>query len=409
MTNTVSKTISDETLSRIIQIESAGNPHAKARTSSATGLGQFLDDTWLGIVKRHRPDLLQGRDRAAVLALRTDPSLAIELLARFTEDNARALGAGTTDGDLYLAHFLGLRAAKNLLRAELSTPVAQIVGAAAVRANRSILAGKTAGEVRAWAAKRMAQSGKVNWVAKYRRKEPPTVQVPPPKVDTVPAQTVPMPRPGLLAMLWALLRGKPIAPAVPRPPAAAPAAASAQLRHVQELLATKGYTEVGEIDGLDGPRTRAAVRAFRAEHGIAAGDAIDDKLIAALTVAGPRQVSKARAEATAQDLREKANPQVKELDGIGWLAKALGLGSVIGALNETGIVDKAGATLTSAQEVFGTIAQVLAGIIGAVQWIVAHWWMFAFVAAAWILVKVGTAVFNLVDAFRRGILARAGK
>ena len=35
------------------RIESGFDPNARARTSSATGLFQFIDQTWLGTVKRH--------------------------------------------------------------------------------------------------------------------------------------------------------------------------------------------------------------------------------------------------------------------------------------------------------------------------------------------------------------------
>src|SRR3712207_2025996 len=35
------------------RIESGFNPNARARTSSATGLFQFIDQTWLGTVKQH--------------------------------------------------------------------------------------------------------------------------------------------------------------------------------------------------------------------------------------------------------------------------------------------------------------------------------------------------------------------
>src|SRR6187455_1323890 len=149
MTHTVSRTLSDETLNRIIQIESAGKLRAKAPTSSALGLFQFLNGTWLATVAKHRPDLLEGRTRVQVLALRTDPTVGIEIGARFTEDNANALGAGCTDGDLYLAHFLGLGTARKFLRARPSAAAAALAGDAAVQANRAILAGKTAGQVRA--------------------------------------------------------------------------------------------------------------------------------------------------------------------------------------------------------------------------------------------------------------------
>lgn len=166
MTNTVSETVSDETLNAIIQIESAGRPTVKAQTSSATGLFQFIDATWLGVVKNHRPDLLDN-SRAEVLAMRKDPQLAIELGARFTEDNQRAIGVNCTGGDLYLAHFLGVADARDLFRADPDTPVSKLVSEGAIRANRSILEGKTAGQVRAWAARKMHAAAGRDWVAKY--------------------------------------------------------------------------------------------------------------------------------------------------------------------------------------------------------------------------------------------------
>lgn len=167
MTFTVSKTVSDETLDCIIQIESAGKPLAKAPTSSALGLGQFLDHTWLVEVQRHRPDVMAGKSQAQVLAMRRDPSFSIEILARFTEDNQHIVGMGCTGGDLYLAHFLGAGAAQAVYKASPLAPVGPIVGQAAVAANRSILMGKTCSQVRAWSAKRMAVSAGKGWVAKY--------------------------------------------------------------------------------------------------------------------------------------------------------------------------------------------------------------------------------------------------
>lgn len=168
MTNTVSKIVTDETLDSIIQIESSGNPRAKATTSSALGLGQFLNATWLGVVRAHAPELLRGRTESQVLALRTDPSLSIEMLARFTEDNIRTMGGGSP-GDIYLAHFLGAGTARKVFRAAPSDKIEPIVGPAAVRANRSILAGKTVKQVRDWASSKMAKAGGHGWVKKYYR------------------------------------------------------------------------------------------------------------------------------------------------------------------------------------------------------------------------------------------------
>jgi hypothetical protein len=171
--NRVSRTISDETLNRIIQIESAGNPNAKAGTSSAAGLGQFINGTWVATVRKHRPDVAASAG-AGLAAMRVGTATAafqLEMLARFTEDNARALGAGFTDGDLYLAHFLGLGDARKLFRASSETPATAVVSPGAVAANRSILSGKTCGQVRAWAQKSMeqrwAKAGRPDWVGRY--------------------------------------------------------------------------------------------------------------------------------------------------------------------------------------------------------------------------------------------------
>lgn len=181
MTNTVSKTISDETLNRIITIESAGRPTAKAPTSSATGLFQFINATWLSFIRKYRPDLCAGKSDAQILALRTDPAVSIEIGARFTEENAAGLGSGYTDGDLYLAHFLGLGAARALLRAAPSTSTASLVSGAAISANASILRGKTAAQVRSWAASRMAASGGHNWIAQFYKAHPAPKPVEPAK------------------------------------------------------------------------------------------------------------------------------------------------------------------------------------------------------------------------------------
>lgn len=191
--NSVSRTISDETLSRIIDIESSGNPNIRARTSTATGLNQFLNATWLATVKKHRPDLMDGRSSAQVLALRTDPKLSIELGARFAEDNARVLGKGWTDGDLYLAHFSGVGVAKQLLRADPSDPCSLYYSDAAIKANASILRGKTVGQVRAWANRKMA-GARTHWVAKFLGA---AVPLPKPKPAPVPDDPGPEPEPDI--------------------------------------------------------------------------------------------------------------------------------------------------------------------------------------------------------------------
>jgi len=81
----------DAVVERIIGVESDGDPNAKNKRSSATGLGQFLDETWLDMIRAHRPDLVKGRCQAEILELRKDAKIAREITARFTERNAEIL------------------------------------------------------------------------------------------------------------------------------------------------------------------------------------------------------------------------------------------------------------------------------------------------------------------------------
>ncbi|WP_206631166.1 transglycosylase SLT domain-containing protein [Mesorhizobium sp. M7A.F.Ca.MR.362.00.0.0] len=130
----------------IAQIESGMDPNAKAKTSSAGGLFQFIDGT------------------AAQYHLRNkfDPEANADAGARFTKDNMvglrRDLGREPTPGEVYIAHFGGYGVAEKLGKASADTPTSAIFSPSAIAANRSILAGKTAGDVRAWADSKMAKA-----------------------------------------------------------------------------------------------------------------------------------------------------------------------------------------------------------------------------------------------------------
>jgi hypothetical protein len=110
----------DAVVEQIIRVESNGDPNAKNKRSSAMGLGQFLDETWLILIRAHRPDLAKGRSEGDILELRRDASVARELTTRFTERNAHVLrkrGLSVTPGNLYLAHFAGAAGAVAILSA----------------------------------------------------------------------------------------------------------------------------------------------------------------------------------------------------------------------------------------------------------------------------------------------------
>ena len=125
--------------------ESSLNPEAKARTSSATGLFQFLDSTWLQVMKEEGPRLGYGQyadaikvdsngdyyiaDKALrqeVLKLREDPQIASDMAAAFTRSNGSYLfekfGRMPSPGELYIAHFLGAQGAEKLFNAGLKDP-----------------------------------------------------------------------------------------------------------------------------------------------------------------------------------------------------------------------------------------------------------------------------------------------
>lgn len=143
--------------------ESALDPGAKAKTSSARGLFQFIESTWLAMVKEEGPKYGLGafaaaidqgangnyfvRDpiaRSQILKLREDPEVSAVMAGALAERNAaelsRALGRQPTSGELYIAHFLGANGAKRLIALQQHNPEASATAAfpEAARANQSI-------------------------------------------------------------------------------------------------------------------------------------------------------------------------------------------------------------------------------------------------------------------------------
>jgi hypothetical protein len=109
------------------RLESGFNPSARAPTSSATGLFQFIDATWLNTLARHGPKHgIAPATRAEALSLRRDPQVASLMAAEFMAENRRtlegALGRAASATDLYLAHFLGAGGAVRFLSAMVADP-----------------------------------------------------------------------------------------------------------------------------------------------------------------------------------------------------------------------------------------------------------------------------------------------
>ena len=134
--------LSAEVADSIIHIESRGKADAKNPHSSATGLYQFIDSTWLDSLDKYRPDLKEGRSRKEILDLRLDPEISREIGLRFTEGNIKGMqkaGIKVTRGKVYLAHFLGLGGAKKLLSADPKARVDTVMSRAAMDSNNSLL------------------------------------------------------------------------------------------------------------------------------------------------------------------------------------------------------------------------------------------------------------------------------
>ncbi|HEX2116549.1 MAG TPA: transglycosylase SLT domain-containing protein [Alphaproteobacteria bacterium] len=140
--------------------ESGFKADARASTSSAAGLYQFTEATWLRMIREHGDkhgvgDLARALSsdagartdaatRARILALRDDPKLSAAMAAEYARGNhaqlAQALGREIGATDLYLAHFLGAGGATRFLaalRAEPGRAAADILPEAAA-ANRSV-------------------------------------------------------------------------------------------------------------------------------------------------------------------------------------------------------------------------------------------------------------------------------
>lgn len=142
---------------QIVGVESGGNPYATNPRSSAAGAGQFINSTWLDMIRRNRPDLAQGKSDAEILGLRNNPLLSRQMTDAYARENGQKLaGAGfeATPGNTYLAHFAGPTGALGVLRADPAAPLRPILGDAVIKAN-PFLANMTAGDLRSWANKKM--------------------------------------------------------------------------------------------------------------------------------------------------------------------------------------------------------------------------------------------------------------
>jgi len=130
--------------------ESSFNPSAKAKTSSATGLYQFIESTWMNTIEKHgykHGISTEGKSRQQILNMRKDPEVAANMAAEFASDNEKFLNDHWAKGEkdigsteLYLAHFLGASGAAGFLNARDDNPhqKAAYIFPEAAKANRNV-------------------------------------------------------------------------------------------------------------------------------------------------------------------------------------------------------------------------------------------------------------------------------
>lgn len=158
------------------RIESGLDPAAKASTSSAAGLFQFTNQTWLETLHRHgdahglgwaargiaseggKAQIADPAMAGAIMHLRHDPQAASLMAGELANDNAAflhgALGRPADQTELYLAHFLGAEGAQQFISAHGADPTqsAAALFPQAARANRGVFytggTARSVGEVR---------------------------------------------------------------------------------------------------------------------------------------------------------------------------------------------------------------------------------------------------------------------
>ena len=145
------------------KIESDLNPSLTMKSSSASGLFQFIDQTWLGTLKQAGPAFGYGdyanaisrnasghysvadpQLRREIMKLRNDPTANAVMAGVLTQQNAAALsrriGRQPTESELYIAHFFGAGGAGKLIELAANNPQANAAATfpLAAQANRSI-------------------------------------------------------------------------------------------------------------------------------------------------------------------------------------------------------------------------------------------------------------------------------
>jgi hypothetical protein len=154
-------------LLRVAQRESHFKAAVQAPNSSASGVFQFNEQTWLHMVKAYggkyglgseaqeistgtdgRQEVSDPAARQAILAERNDPRLSALMAGQLASENRsfleKRLGRPVNDGEVYAAHIFGASGALKLIHAADDNPdqSAAALLPAAARANRNLFYGR---------------------------------------------------------------------------------------------------------------------------------------------------------------------------------------------------------------------------------------------------------------------------
>lgn len=117
----------------IARAESSLNPRAKNPKSSARGLFQVTNDTW----KQY------GGDPKKRMDVNENIRVGLDIIADNTAALSSTLGRAPRPAEVYAAHFFGKAGARRVLAADPNAPIADVVSPAVMKANKSLLEGKT--------------------------------------------------------------------------------------------------------------------------------------------------------------------------------------------------------------------------------------------------------------------------
>lgn len=118
----------------LAQVESSGDPNAEAESSSASGLYQFIESTWKGLVEEMGVNY--------TLDDRFDPEKSRKVVEYFTNQNARylrqKLGREPNEAELYIAHFGGMGTAGKLADLSADSDIREMFSDSAIKANKAV-------------------------------------------------------------------------------------------------------------------------------------------------------------------------------------------------------------------------------------------------------------------------------